>query len=175
MTSKGHVWTKAQLKKRRRGILEYFKMNPKPIKDLEGKLKSKILIDQNGCWVWQGAFFNKPYGKYGQIRVLVDGKSKIVKAHRESYKLYKGEIPTGLELDHLCHNTLCVNPAHLEPVTHLENMRRRKDYKAPNCRHGHSYTQENTYIRPDNGRRECMICRKIRSNKFNAERNLAKL
>jgi hypothetical protein len=56
---------------------------------------------------------------------MADGKGGARSAHRFYYEQHVGPIPEGLQLDHLCRNTRCVNPAHLEPVTGAENMRRR--------------------------------------------------
>lgn len=70
----------------------------------------------DGCWLWEGAL----RGGYG--RVKLDGRTQA--AHRASYELHVGPIPSGLVLDHLCRNRSCVNPAHLEPVTTEENIRR---------------------------------------------------
>jgi hypothetical protein len=49
--------------------------------------------------------------------------------HRKHYEQFKGPIPDGLEIDHTCRNTRCVNPEHLEAVTHAENLRRRYQYE----------------------------------------------
>lgn len=138
-------------------------------RDMESRIMNKVKIDKKtGCWNWIGAVFRKPYGNYGQLRVGGrNGKSK--KAHRISYQHFVGTFDERLELDHLCHNTLCVNPQHLEPVTHAENMQRRKDSRLTHCRHGHEYIETTTYIRPDNGRRECKVCRDIRVKKFHAK------
>lgn len=70
-----------------------------------------------GCWIWQGAC-----SWNGYARVKRDGK--LVWAHRWYYEQLKGPIPEGKDLDHLCRNTKCVNPEHLEPVTKAENQRR---------------------------------------------------
>lgn len=77
---------------------------------------------ENGCWVWNGA--KSPLG-YG--RVSRDGRWQ--EAHRVVYEDLRGPIPKGLSLDHLCRNPSCVNPDHLEPVTHRENLRRGKQAK----------------------------------------------
>lgn len=69
------------------------------------------------CWVWQGA--RKGHG-YGSVR---DGQ-KSASAHRLYYERAHGPVPDGLELDHLCRVRLCVNPDHLEPVTHAINGQR---------------------------------------------------
>ena len=77
-------------------------------------------VDASGdCWLWTG--YITPLG-YGTLTVRRLGRG--FKAHRLVYELLVGPIPVGLELDHLCRNTRCVNPDHLEPVTHAENMRR---------------------------------------------------
>ncbi len=69
------------------------------------------------CWIWQGAKDRHGYG-----HASAGGRTK--KAHRVLYERIRGSIPDGLVLDHLCRNPPCVNPEHLEPVTHFENMRR---------------------------------------------------
>ena len=71
----------------------------------------------NTCWLWTGYIPPSGYG-------LVCFKGKVRNAHRVAYTLVKGAVPRGLDLDHLCRTKACVNPDHLEPVTHAENMRR---------------------------------------------------
>ena len=68
------------------------------------------VIEVNSCWLWKGKLSEK-YGPFKQV-----------------YKLFKGEIPEGLYLDHICRIKSCVNPEHLEPITHTENMRRKPSY-----------------------------------------------
>jgi hypothetical protein len=77
-------------------------------------------------------------------------------AHRVSYELFKGPIPDGLQIDHLCRTTACVNPAHLEAVTQLENARR-ASAEITHCKNGHEYTLETTY-RDRHGWRSCRVC-----------------
>src|SRR5690349_15838312 len=72
-----------------------------------------IINEVSECWEWQLAI---GIGGYGVMRITVNGTSKSVFAHRHFYEKYKGKIPSGLELDHLCRNRRCVNPDHLEPV-----------------------------------------------------------
>src|SRR3990167_11477361 len=70
-----------------------------------------------GCWLWKAS---KDTGGYGRLNV----QNRIIPAHRLSYQHWNGEIPTGKEIDHLCRNRSCVNPEHLEAVTHRENTLR---------------------------------------------------
>lgn len=76
------------------------------------------IVDPSGCWLW-----NRKRRKDGYGRKSID-HSREIPAHRWVYEQYVGPIPEGLELDHLCVNPPCVNPDHLEPVTHSENMLR---------------------------------------------------
>ncbi len=109
-----------------------------------------------GCWEW-----NRYTDRLGYARLLYHGK--MVLAHRFSYERKKGEIPKGLELDHLCRNPKCVNPDHLEAVTHAVNVQRGlgNGFKhKTHCKHGHEFTKSNTIARPNN-RRGCKACRTI--------------
>jgi hypothetical protein len=86
-----------------------------------------------------------------------------VPAHRHVWEECFGPIPDGLVIDHLCRNPICVNPNHLEPVTHAENIRRgKRDTKPTHCPRGHAYTAENNY-RVDIGRVACKICARDRA------------
>ena len=86
--------------------------------DLPANMQTKIAI-VGDCWEWTGSRNPKGYGS------VTNGRGGSMLAHRKAYQETVGEIPDGMQLDHLCKNTSCVNPAHLEPVTNAENMRRR--------------------------------------------------
>lgn len=88
------------------------------------------------CWLWTGGTARNGYGSFW------DG-NRIGRAHRYAYELLVGPIPEGLQLDHLCRVRLCVNPAHLEPVTQQENIRRAMVSRT-HCKRGHEFTPENT-------------------------------
>lgn len=82
------------------------------------------------CWQWTGS--KNKYG-YGTFNTRV----KTFFAHRAVYQFLIGKIPKGLELDHLCKNRSCVNPYHLEAVTHRTNIMRGDSPHAKNSRHTH--------------------------------------
>jgi hypothetical protein len=102
------------------------------------------------CWIWQRGIKRDGYPKDW------DGK-RSVQAHRYYYEMHVGPIPEGLVIDHLCRVRTCVNPEHLEPVTHAENMRRSGPAQKTHCVNGHEFNEANTYIRPSGGR-QCRAC-----------------
>jgi hypothetical protein len=73
------------------------------------------------CWCWQGSLNQRGYGHIG---LLTNGRRSCAKVHRIVFEALVGPIPEGLTLDHLCEVKTCVNPAHLEPTTRLENQLR---------------------------------------------------
>lgn len=89
----------------------------RPVMD---RFMEKVAVVATGCWEWQG--YIKPNG-YGDFR-YEGGRW----AHRASHELFRGPIPDGMELDHLCRNKRCVNPTHLEPVTGTINQQRAKPW-----------------------------------------------
>lgn len=124
----------------------------------------------SGCWLWKGA--RNRYG-YGVVRW--HGAARL--AHRVSYELHRGPCPP--ELDHLCRVPACVNPAHLEGVSHAENVRRGdapRNTKAAHasithCPKGHEYTPENTITQRSPAGytlRACRVCRRAASRDWYA-------
>lgn len=135
-------------------------------------------VDKNGpvpeykpelgpCWIWQGAPKREGYGEFH-----FEGRKQY--AHRLSYQWSVRPIPDGLHIDHLCRVRICVNPAHLEPVTTLENTMRgdgprltgERGRTLPKCKHGHEFTEENTlWSQRANGRwrRQCKQCARDRA------------
>lgn len=137
-----------------------------PLIDRFMALVSKTGIGDNPhCWRWTGSIFRIKDGDQPYGRMRIGGRLGVHRhAHRIGYELLVEPVPPGLQLDHLCRNRLCVNPAHLEPVTGAENMRRsplwggRYQRAKTHCKRGHAYDAANTYRRPDGGR-DCRICR----------------
>ena len=125
--------------------------------DLPDRVLDKIDLGHD-CWSWLG--FVKPNG-YGTVGF----GQRVLHAHRVVYEAVVGPIPEGLELDHLCRVRHCVNPDHLEPVAHAENMRRAVEART-HCSHGHEFTDDNTYIQPADGARVCRTCVRRRKREF---------
>lgn len=130
-------------------------------RDVTERFLDKVSPEPNsGCWLWTASTFKNT--GYGQFYIGPEwGYAKgMTTAHRASWHLFKGEIPDGLHIDHLCNVRCCVNPDHLEPVTHEENTRRALLGKelVEHCHRGHEYNEFNTY-RNSRGHRECRVCR----------------
>lgn len=127
---------------------------------------SKVIKDdETGCWNFQGAPVN--CRGYRQFRPGGAGTPKVY-AYRFSYITMIGPVPDGLQLDHLCRNTQCVNPEHLDPVTPRENNLRRVVH-ITYCVRGHKFTSDNTYT-CSRGWRSCKKCRLEASRRHAAKR-----
>ena len=135
---------------------------------LPERFRSKVVVDDSGCWLWCTSLKESGYGLYST------GNSSV-SAHRYSYELLVGAVPMGLELDHLCRVRRCVNPVHLEAVTHAENVRRSNEALgrgpyATHCSAGHDFTPSNTYVDPGNNGRCCRLCRRETRRRYRERR-----
>lgn len=119
-----------------------------------------IVAKREDCWLWAGPLANG-YGR------LYSGKHDSYPAHKVLYEEQNGPVPDGLELDHLCRVRVCINPEHLEAVTHAENLARRTNIIKEFCKRGHRFTPDSVRTQKDpvSGkiRRQCKICVNMRS------------
>jgi hypothetical protein len=117
-------------------------------------------ISPTGCWIWKGSLNPDGYPFFSQKSV-----------HRLSYQILVGPIPDGMEIDHLCRQRACVNPHHLEAVTHKVNVLRgngptAKNAQKTHCPRGHPYD-----IRLKSGGRWCSICAKTGYAKYDKHKH----
>lgn len=122
------------------------------------------------CWLWRGRPNRHGYGRFGH-----DGRVDL--AHRVAYELLVGPIPAGFEPDHLCRVPSCVKavadehgPAHLEAVTHAENMQRGAYGAAIHCQKGHPFNEANTWM-DKRGYRWCRTCQRERQRSYRAAKS----
>lgn len=136
----------------------------KPFVESLAEARSRETVD--GCWPWPTV------NRFG-YPTCVASEGRPVGAHVAVWKSVNGAIPQGLQLDHLCHtddagcpggvgctHRRCVNPAHLEPVTHQEQQRRKHGYRSPTCSRDHDREGNTMWVRDVSGSlyRKCRTC-----------------
>lgn len=126
------------------------------------------------CWIWTGALNRHGYGSFRP-----GGIATCVGSHIWSFRRAGRVIPEGHELDHLCRNRACVNPAHLEAVTSRVNSLRGATTAAENaakthCANGHPFDESNTFRERNGNGRVCRICRTETKRRWNARAKLAR-
>lgn len=127
-------------------------------KDWGDRFWAKVTFSESSdCWVWTASKNPAGYPLF-----YVKGERLMV-AHRFLYTQLIEIVPTEIDLDHLCLNKSCVNPQHLEPVTHQENSLRGNGVGV--CKRGHSMVGSNIHYRPS-GRRRCLACTKAYQKEY---------
>ena len=143
-------------------------MTPPSPEQMAEKMKQRFLskVDQTGrCWVWTAYKVPGRGGAYGLF--WRNGKNEM--AHRVSFELFNHEIPSNLTVDHMCRNTVCVNPSHLRLLTLRDNILCGTSPSAiaaarTHCAKGHPYTP--VYWRNDCHRRVCRPCKQAKDRKY---------
>lgn len=136
---------------------------------IPGRWLEKIAVDPSGCWLWTASTDRDGYGKFQYPGP--DGQVHI-RAHRWAYEHFVGPVPTGCVVMHQCDTPSCVNPAHLDYGTPIENNEDKlaKGRGAPrwgnalnrarqtHCKNGHLLDGRNLWINPKTGHRRCRQC-----------------
>ena len=142
---------------------------------LSVRFERKYIPEPNsGCWLWEGGIhFTRGGGPYGAIRNENGYKPAQLQAHQAAYQLYKGPIPDKFDIDHTCKNTLCVNPDHLQAITHQQHSQLTWDrIKKGKCKRGHAMIAENTWTCKKTGRRQCLPCCALRERAKRAKNKI---
>lgn len=118
---------------------------------------SRVSVSVDGCWLWTGCVNGKGYAAF-----------RSNGAHRFAYEWFVAAIPTGFEVDHLCRVRRCVNPAHLEAVTGMENRLRGTGYpyRFGTCRRGHDLARVGLSRNSRDGEVLCRECRRITQARY---------
>jgi hypothetical protein len=134
------------------------------------------MITESGCWIWMGDIFTQTgYALYSPS----EEERKIRRywtGHVRAYELFRGPVPKGLHLDHLCRVRCCVNPWHLEAVTQKVNNERAAKARIANhskCAHEHELSGDNLLVM-HSGRRACRACAAERIRRFYERKRLRK-
>ena len=117
------------------------------------------------CWVWLA--YKDKHG-YGDARL--DGKT--FKAYRAAFIIVEGYNPEGYDLHHMCHNTSCVKPDHLEVLRRSHHMKLSRPRIITHCKRGHEFTPENTF-HMNSGSRLCRECDRARGREKSKRKRAA--
>jgi hypothetical protein len=124
----------------------------------------RVEFKSGDCWYWRGFITKQGYGR-------VKLGDRLYYAHKVSYLVSVGDVPVGLELDHMCRTRDCVNPYHMEPIPGVTNMLEGVSPSGLNsrkthCKRGHALNEGNTYSDPKKANRSCRVCQRLHSETF---------
>jgi len=147
-------------------------MKKHPASVMENLLEKALpthAVDASGCWLLATKTNDKGYA---YLCRRLDGINHTIYGHRLFYWKLVGPIPDELELDHTCRNPACVNPEHVEPVTHIENMMRGRygdNARKTHCPHGHALSGDNL-VPHRLPIRNCLTCRRRGAREYSRRR-----
>ena len=121
------------------------------MKSALARFNDKVVVNSNGCWVWQAQIDARGFGRF-----QADGCPEL--AHRFSFEMHRGRIPRDKVVRQRCGNRACVRPDHLELADPEPSALAQRNAAKERCIHGHALVGRNLYVRPD-GSRECRACR----------------
>lgn len=126
---------------------------------VEERFWRRVEKREDGCWTWGGYLGSQGYGR-------ISYKGRPFLAHRFAYEREVGQIPEGLDIDHICGTRSCVRPSHLRAVTHRVNVLAGKTVVAreaarTECAKGHELAGDNLSVTAQ-GHRQCMTCARDR-------------
>lgn len=132
----------------------------KNVEEIKDRLLQRMRVDKKtNCWMWQKYISPDGYARTCYQRFFPN----VTGAHRISYSLFRGPIPEGMVIDHLCRTRSCINPDHMEVVTAIENNRRgiypthtHRNGRKTHCKRGHPFNKKNTIM--VQGSRQCRAC-----------------
>lgn len=143
---------------------------------VEQQVEKYIYREPNsGCWIWTASLCADGYGKARNSSFPSE-----TLAHRLSWLYYKGSLPRFMEIDHKCRVRCCVNPSHMEVVSHAVNVlrgirspERHRNGRKTHCKRGHELSGENLYIDRYTAKttRQCRTCRALRQAARRAKAN----
>jgi hypothetical protein len=141
-------------------------------------IKNRV-VNTDDCWLYAGSVERNGYP---QLTARVYGKEKTVMVHRLMYEALVDTLIKGMQIDHLCKVTTCINPAHLEQVTRLENLKRSEcittiHANKSTCIHGHPFEGRNliVWVSPSGKRmRQCRECSNRSAREYSARKRSRK-
>lgn len=148
-------------------------MTTEELATLVKRIQAKGVTSHGGCVIWTGMAWSPkdPSRRYGYIKHC----GKKLRVHRIVFLAEYGPLPSGTVPDHLCRNTLCINPLHMEAVTARENTLRGIGPTAINarktmCNKGHPLHGDNVWLRPNTRERWCRTCMRARRSAYGKRR-----